>query len=69
MDAARGKCPADGRGAPRLLEHCAAFDRMIGTEERSAQARLETVLGGELASLLCRALTRGPRRPVFLPAF
>jgi hypothetical protein len=47
----------DELGAPKLLEHCAAFERMIGTEGGTARARLETLLGGELASLLCRALT------------
>jgi hypothetical protein len=48
-------------GAPKLLEHCAAFERMIGAEGGTAQARLESLLGGELASLLCRALTTAPR--------
>ncbi|HEY3070334.1 MAG TPA: hypothetical protein VGJ34_08455 [Gaiellaceae bacterium] len=69
MDAAGGKRAGDERGAPRLLEHCAAFERMLGVEQRSARARLDLALGGELASLLCRGLTRGPRSPAFLPAF
>ena len=48
-------------GAPKLLEHCAAFERMIGAEGGTARARLENLLGGELASMLCRALTTAPR--------
>jgi hypothetical protein len=68
MDAAGGRRAGDRRGAPRLLEHCAALERMLGGEEASARTRLEDMLGGELASLLCRALTLGPRRPAaFLP--
>jgi hypothetical protein len=69
MDAGVGTRGADGRGAPRLLEHCAAFERMIGAEGRSARARLETLLGGELAGLLCRALTRGARPRAFIVGF
>jgi hypothetical protein len=53
--------PGDNRGAPRLLEHCAAYERMLGAEGRSARARLDTLLGGEFASLLCRALITTPR--------
>ena len=49
-------------GAPKLLEHCAAFERMTGTEGGTARARLDVLLGGELASLLCRALTSAPRQ-------
>jgi hypothetical protein len=64
MDAAGGRRAGDGRGAPRLLEHCAALERMLGGQETSARMRLDDMLGGELASLLCRALTLGPRRPV-----
>ncbi|HEX5468179.1 MAG TPA: hypothetical protein VFW80_03930 [Gaiellaceae bacterium] len=48
----------DARGAPRLLEHCAAVERLIDTESGSARARLEAELGGQLASLLCRALVQ-----------
>ena len=51
----------DDPGAPKLLEHCAAFERMIGAEGDTARARLEILLGGELAGLLCRALTTTPR--------
>ncbi|HYY33350.1 MAG TPA: hypothetical protein VE693_07155 [Gaiellaceae bacterium] len=68
MEAAGGRRPVPGRGAPRLLEHCAALERLLGPEERSARARLETLVGTELASLLCRALTLGPRPPVLLLA-
>jgi hypothetical protein len=51
----------DDHGAPRLLEHCAALERMIATQPGSAQVRLEQALGGELTSFLCRALTSEPR--------
>jgi hypothetical protein len=53
--------PGDGRGAPRLLRHCAAVERMLGPDGRTARNRLETVLGGDLTTFLCTALTRGPR--------
>jgi hypothetical protein len=65
MDAAGGPRAGHGRGEPRLLEHCAAFERLVGTEEVSARARLDNLLGGELAGLLCRALTRRPHRSPF----
>jgi hypothetical protein len=52
----------DEHGAPKLLEHCVAFERMIGAEGGTARARLESLLGGELAGLLCRALTTAPRQ-------
>jgi hypothetical protein len=48
-------------GHSRLLEHCAAYERMLGAEGCSARARLDTLLGGEFASLLCRALITAPR--------
>jgi hypothetical protein len=51
----------DGRGAPRLLEHCAALERVTGGEQLSARARLELELGGDLADLLIGALA-GPGR-------
>ena len=60
--------PGNNRGAPRLLEHCAAYERMLGAEGRSARARLDTLLGGEFASLLCRALITAPR-PVSILSF
>jgi hypothetical protein len=44
------------RGAPRLLEHCAAMERVTAVASPSANARLELELGGHLARLLCRAL-------------
>jgi hypothetical protein len=34
---------------------------MLGAEGRSARARLDSLLGGEFASLLCRALITAPR--------
>jgi hypothetical protein len=49
------------RGAPRLLEHCAALERLAETDLGDARARLELELGGDLAGLLCRALVQ--RRP------
>jgi hypothetical protein len=61
MDAAAAGRPGDGRGAPRLLEHCAAVERMLGADRTTARIRLEAVLGDDLTTLLCRALTRGPR--------
>jgi hypothetical protein len=64
MDAAGGRHPGRGRGAPRLLEHCAIFERLLDTEEGTARARLESLVGAELANLLCRGLTLGPRTPV-----
>jgi hypothetical protein len=58
--------PGDERGAPRILEHCAAVERMIGAQGCTAQARLEQLLGDQLAGLLCRALMSAPRPvPVF----
>lgn len=45
-----------GRGAPRLLEHCAALERVTSGERPSARVRLELELGGELAALLVGAL-------------
>jgi hypothetical protein len=39
---------------------------LLGAEGSTARARLETLVGSELASLLCRGLTLGPRTPVLL---
>jgi len=66
MAAAGHSRSEDNRGAPRLLEHCAAYERMLGVEGRSARARLDTLLGGEFASLLCRALITAPRPAAML---
>jgi hypothetical protein len=60
MAAAGHSRSGDDRGAPRLLEHCAAYERMLGAQGRSARARLESTLGDELASLLYRALVSAP---------
>lgn len=49
------------RGAPRLLEHCAALERLTDSDLGDARARLELEVGGHLAELLCRALVQ--RRP------
>jgi hypothetical protein len=51
------------RGAPRLLEHCAALGRLFDGDRGTARDRLELELGGELADRLCRALafTHGRR--------
>jgi hypothetical protein len=51
----------DGRGAPRLLEHCAALERVTGGERPSARARLELELGDDLAELLVGALAAPSR--------
>jgi hypothetical protein len=48
-----------GRGAPRLLEHCAALARITGSEGPSARIRLEHALGCELADFLVGALAPG----------
>jgi hypothetical protein len=45
------------RGAPRLLDDCAAFERLAARQRPSARARLESELGHELAALLLGALT------------
>jgi hypothetical protein len=67
MAAAGLRREGDDHGAPRVLEHCAALERMIAAQGGSARARLELVLGGELTSFLCRALTSEPRpAPVLL---
>ena len=60
MEAARASHPGWGRGEPRLLEHCAILERLLGAEELTARARLETLVGSDLANLLCRGLTLGP---------
>jgi hypothetical protein len=57
----------DARGAPRLLEHCAAVERLVRAEGGTARARLEDELGGQLAGLLCRALVQ--RQPSRAPIF
>jgi hypothetical protein len=61
MHATAAGRPCEGRGAPRLLEHCAAVERMLGSGNTSARSRLESMLGDDLTTLLCRALTRGPQ--------
>ena len=68
MAAAGLRREGDDHGAPRLLEHCAVFERMIAAQGGSARTRLEQALGGELTSFLCRALTTGPR-PASLSVF
>jgi hypothetical protein len=65
MDAAGRSGVGNGRGVPRLLEDCAALERMIGSDLRPARERLESILGQELAGLLYRALLPGPR-PAFV---
>ena len=57
----------EARGAPRLLEHCAAVERLVQAEGGTARARLDNELGGHLAGLRCRALVqRQPSRAVIL---
>jgi hypothetical protein len=68
MDAAGRSRVGTGRGTPRLLQDCAALERMIGTDLRPARERLESILGRELAGLLYRALLPGPR-PAFVLSF
>lgn len=53
----------DARGAPRLLAHCAAVERLVRAEGGTARARLEEELGGHLAGLLCRALVQRQSSP------
>ena len=63
MEFAASGHTGDARGAPRLLEHCAAVERLVRAEGGTARARLEDELGGHLAGLLCRALVqRQPSR-------
>lgn len=50
-----------GRGAPRLLDHCAALERVTSAARPSARTHLELELGGDLAELLVGALA-GPGR-------
>lgn len=59
MDAASSFTSRAGRGAPRLLAHCAALGRMNEFEHGSAWVRLERELGGDLARLLLVALLAG----------
>ena len=67
MEAAAPGHAGAARGAPRLLEHCAAVERLVQADTGSARARLEDELGGHLAGLLCRALVqRRPSRAVLL---
>ena len=48
----------DGRGAPRLLRHFDALERLTRAEGPSGRARLETEVGCDLAELLVGALAR-----------
>jgi hypothetical protein len=59
MDAASLSRPHAGRGAPRLLAHCAALGRAMEFERVSAWVRLERELGRDLAQLLLVALLAG----------
>jgi hypothetical protein len=55
MDAAPAH-DLQGRGAPRLLGHFAALERLTGDDGPSGRARLEHELGSDLAELLVAAL-------------
>jgi len=67
MEAAAPGHAGAARGAPRILEHCAAVERLVQGESITARARLEGELGGHLAGLLCRALVqRRPSRAIIL---
>ena len=50
------------RGAPRLLDDCAALERLAASEGPSARARLESELGRELAALLLGAVAAAADR-------
>jgi hypothetical protein len=64
MDAASSHQVGE-RGAPRLLQDCAAVARITASRGPSARARLERELGCELTELLVGALAhgRGARPP------
>jgi hypothetical protein len=68
MDAAGRSRVGSTRGVPRLLQDCAAFDRLIGGDLRPARERLDAILGQELAGLLFQALLP-ERRPAFVLSF
>ena len=68
MDGAGRSRVVIARGVPRLLEDCAAIERLIGGDLRPARERLDSLLGHELAGLLHRALLPGPR-PTFVLTF
>jgi hypothetical protein len=57
MDAAPAQA-LQGRGAPRLLCHFAALERLTSAGGPSGRARLERELGCDLADLLIGALAR-----------
>jgi hypothetical protein len=58
-----------GRGAPRLLAHFAAVERLIAPEGPSGRLRLEREVGWELAQLLVAGLSRASsRKPEPVPA-
>jgi hypothetical protein len=59
----------DARGAPRLLEHCAAVERLVQADRGTARARLEDELGGQLTGLLCRALVQRQSSRALILAF
>jgi len=70
MEFAASGHTGDARGAPLLLDHCAAVERLLRAEGVTARARLEDELGGHLAGLLCRALVqRQASRAVALALF
>jgi hypothetical protein len=60
MDAAPAH-DLNGRGAPRLLRHFAALERLTSAEGPSGRTRLESELGCDLAAFLVGALTRSRR--------
>jgi hypothetical protein len=65
MDAASSQ-QVRRRGAPRLLDDCAAFERLAACDRPSARARLEGELGPDLAALLVFALAAvADRQPAF----
>lgn len=60
MDAASSH-RSSGRGAPRLLAHFDALERVASGNPLSARTRLERELGLELTERLVCALAGGPR--------
>jgi hypothetical protein len=59
VDAASTERVDTPRGAPQLLEHCAALERLTAVHPGSAWGRLEIELGRELTRFLCTALAGG----------
>jgi hypothetical protein len=58
-----------GRGAPRLLRHFEALERLTSlVDGPSGRARLESELGRDLTAFLVSALASGERRLRLCPS-